>query len=217
MAIVLGRRIRRAPSTSARWSRRARARVASLILAALATAPAAGSAYAAEIAGISFAEQLRVGPEGANLLTLRGLGLLRFRVVLRGYVAALYLPPRVPIESVLREVPRRLEIQYFWGIGAAGFAKATNEGIQKNVSPERWRSLQPHVEQFNDLYLDVEPGDRYALTYLPGRGTELALNGKSLGSVESPEFGAALFAIWLGEDPFDASLKEQLLRGLDSD
>ena len=64
---------------------------------------------------------------------------------------------------------------------------------------------------FNAFYEDVKPGDRYALTYLPGLGTELALNGKRLGVIEGADFGAALFSIWFGDQPFDAALKGQLL------
>jgi hypothetical protein len=61
------------------------------------------------------------------------------------------------------------------------------------------------------LYRDVKPGDRYALTYVPGVGTELALNGTRLGTVAGADFAAAVFAIWLGPKAIDDSLKTQLL------
>ena len=61
------------------------------------------------------------------------------------------------------------------------------------------------------LYQDVEPGDRYALTYVPGAGTELAKNGEPLGVIPGADFASAYFAIWLGDDPIDASLRDQLL------
>jgi hypothetical protein len=70
---------------------------------------------------------------------------------------------------------------------------------------------RPEIDRFNEFYEDVEPGDRYELTYLPGVGTELALNGQSRGRVEGAEFASALFSIWLGRQPFDASLKRKLL------
>ena len=211
---VSSRTSRAGEARSARWHRAA---LALTVLAAVSTPWASGRAQAAQIEGIRFADELRLGPHDETELTLHGLGLLRFRLVLRGYVAALYLEPDVSPTRVLDDVPRRLEIEYFWGIGAEGFAAATNEGIEQNVSPEQWRSLQPRIRRFNTLYLDVKPGDRYALTYLPGRGTELALNGTVLGSVEGADFASALFSIWLGKQPFDASLKQQLLRGQDSD
>ena len=61
------------------------------------------------------------------------------------------------------------------------------------------------------MYVDVKPGDRYALTYVPGVGTELAFNGKPRGVIEGADFAAAYFAIWLGPQPLDNSLKEKLL------
>jgi hypothetical protein len=57
----------------------------------------------------------------------------------------------------------------------------------------------------------VKPGDRYALTYVPGVGTELTLNGSPLGTVAGADFASAVFAIWLGPKALDESLKTQLL------
>jgi hypothetical protein len=61
------------------------------------------------------------------------------------------------------------------------------------------------------MYEDIEPGDRYALTYVPGVGTELSRNGRSLGVIEGADFSSALFSIWLGERALDDSLRRQLL------
>jgi hypothetical protein len=160
------------------------------------------------VEGVRFQDRLTVGE---TTLTLRGTALLRYRVVFRAYVAALYLPSDTPASRVLADVPRRLEIEYFWAIPADGFVEATLEGIRKNVDVRTWKQLRPEIDRFNQLYADVEPGDRYELTYLPGHGTELALNGFVRGRIEGAEFASALFSIWLGQQPFDASLKNQLL------
>ena len=93
------------------------------------------------------------------------------------------------------------------------FANATTEGITRGTDPETFASIRGSIDRINQLYEDVEPGDRYALTYVPGIGTELALNGRQLGLVEGEDFSAALFAIWIGDDPLDESLREQLLAG----
>jgi hypothetical protein len=60
----------------------------------------------------------------------------------------------------------------------------------------------------------VKPGDRSALTYVPGHGTELSINGRSKGWVEGADFAAAYFQIWLGREPLSDSFKEQLLQKL---
>jgi hypothetical protein len=168
----------------------------------------ASQASAAEIEGVHFVERHQA--TGA-LLRLQGVGLLRYRMVFKGYVAALYLGEHVAPERALEDVPRRLEIAYFWSIPASALAQATRDALAWNTGPEALALLRDRIERFNALYEDVAPDDRYALTYVPGRGTELALNGEPLGVIEGADFSAALFAIWLGEKPLDAALRAQLL------
>ena len=76
---------------------------------------------------------------------------------------------------------------------------------------EAFESLKPRLEKLNALYRDVQPGDRYSLTYVPGKGTELALNEEPLGIIEGAEFASALYAMWLGEKPMNKSFKQQVL------
>jgi hypothetical protein len=85
------------------------------------------------------------------------------------------------------------------------------EGIARNVDAETLQRLREPMQRFSALYDDVEPGDRYALTYIPGVGTELALNGERKGLVEGNDFSSALFSIWLGEHAFDKALRKRLL------
>ena len=180
--------------------------MATSIQAALVTTVATG----AEVEGVSFLPSIQT--EGGESLELKGVGLLRYRVLLKGYVAALYLA-EAPAEadSVRDDVGRRLEIEYFWKIRAKDFARVTLEGIARNVDDETFASLREPIARFNTFYRDVRPGDRYALTYLPGAGMELALNGEQLGVIEGEEFASAIFSIWFGDEPVDERLKRQLL------
>lgn len=167
-----------------------------------------GIASADEIEGVTFAERVRVGD---RTLVLANVGLLRYRIFIKAYVAALYLETGVAPPRVFDDVPKRLEIEYFYAIEAGGFADATDRGVAANVSAATLAKLRPRIARLNALYADVKPGDRYALTYTPGVGTELALNGVRLGVVEGADFAAAVFAIWLGEAPLDEKLKAQLV------
>lgn len=170
------------------------------------------AARAAEIQGVQFVEQLSVSDQE---LRLHGTGLLRYRIFIKGYVAALYLAESFGGQStpsaVLGDLPRRLEIEYFWAIPAREFAKATVEGISRNTDTATFDTLRDRIDRLNAMYEDIEPGDRYALTYLPGVGTELARNGRRLGVIEGADFSSALFAIWLGDRALDDSLRRQLL------
>ena len=174
------------------------------VSAALLALPAA----AAEIEGVRFAEVRQVA--GVDL-RLHGVGLLRHRMVVKAYVAALYLAAGARPEQALADVPRRLEIEYFWPIEAEDFGPATLEGIARNVDAETLDRLRARIERMSRAYEDVERGDRYSLSYVPGVGTELARNDEPLCLIEGADFAAAIFSIWLGAAPLDRSLKAQLL------
>lgn len=161
-----------------------------------------------EVEGVTFAPDVH---SGGHHLLLHNAGLLRYRVVIKAYVAALYLGAGVSPAAALDDVPKRLEAEYFWALAGEDFGPATREGMRRNVDAATLAALQPRLDRFAALFVDVQPGDRYALTYLPGLGTELALNGRPLGTIPGADFAAALFAIWLGPHPLDRDLKQALL------
>lgn len=144
-------------------------------------------------------------------LRLHAAGLLRW-LFFNGYAAALYLGEGATSAQVLSDVPKRLELHYFRSIPASLFGNAAQKILERNVRPEALARLQASVDRLAGWYVDVEPGDRYALSYLPGVGTHLEHNGNRLGTIPGADFGAAYFAIWLGADPIDAPLRDQLLR-----
>jgi hypothetical protein len=170
---------------------------------------AAASSGAARIEGVEFDERVTAGD---RVLALQSLGLLRYRVFFKGYVAALYLEPGAPAASALEAVPKRLELEYFWEIDGEKFGPAAESVLERNLDPQSLERLRPQIEALHERYQDVRPGDRYALTYLPGEGTELAKNGLRLALVPGEEFARAYFSIWLGESPLDRELRDQLMK-----
>jgi hypothetical protein len=164
--------------------------------------------YGAKIQGVYFDDSY-IADE--KKLKLRGTGLLRYLKIIKAYVGAFYLDENCPIDEALTDRAKRIEVQYFQAIKGEDFGPATSKSIAKNVDPETFERLRPQIEYHNSLYVDVKPGDRYSLTYIPGKGTELALNGEPRGVIEGAEFAAALFAIWIGQEPIDRSFKNQIL------
>jgi hypothetical protein len=180
-------------------------RILGALVIALVTSPPGG---AAEIEGVRFADQIR---SRDVTLQLRCVGLLRYKLFIKAYVAALYVGDGTTTDDVLADVPKRLELNYFWSINAADFGRAGDEILKRNVNDGTFVTLRPRLDRINAWYRDVKPGDRYSLTYLPGVGTELALNGTTIGVIDGADFATAYFRIWLGDKPIDASLREQLL------
>lgn len=174
---------------------------------ALSIAPSAG---AAKIEGVDFADRVRTGEQ---TLELHGVGLLRWRYFFKAYVGALYLPEDAGAEDALRDVPKELVLHYFYGIDAKDFGKAALQILERSFSPETLEPLRTRLARLHALYESVQPGDRYALTYLPGRGTTLALNGVEKGTIPGADFARAYFSIWLGPKPADEPFRDQLLNG----
>lgn len=144
-------------------------------------------------------------------LQLKGTALLRYLVFIEAYAGALYLPVDIRGDQALKDIPRHLVLDYRVGIQAKDFGKATTIKIKESLSNEVYNRLAPKVEQLNQLYRDVNSGDRYALTYIPGKGTTLSYNAIPLGTIEGVEFSKALFSIWIGENPIDESFRDKLL------
>jgi len=162
---------------------------------------------AAEVEGIYYSDSYFAD----NIkLRLTGAGLLRYWGF-KAYTGAFYLEDGCTIEKALSDRAKRIELEYFRSIKGKDFGPATNKSIAKNVDLKTFERLRFQIDYHNSLYEDVQPGDRYSLTYIPGRGTELALNGEPKGLIEGADFAAAVFSIWLGPKPIDHSFKKQIL------
>lgn len=142
---------------------------------------------------------------------LIGAGLLRYRTVFKGYVAALYLGKEHTARDLFKDIPKSLVIEYFHGIAAQGFISATRQGFMNNLSRDQLEAINERATTLYSLYRDVKPRDRYSFTYIPGIGSQIALNGKVLGTISGLDFSNAMLSIWLGPNPLDQALKKALL------
>ncbi|NBD38009.1 MAG: hypothetical protein GVY10_05525 [Verrucomicrobia bacterium] len=115
--------------------------------------------------------------------------------------------------GALDDVAKRLVLVYNRGITAGQFRKSGNEFVRRNVGERTYEELSERLARLNAAYEDVEKGDSYALTYAPGKGTTLALNGEDLVTIEGADFASAYFSIWLGDNPVKESFRQQLLSG----
>ncbi len=163
-----------------------------------------------DVEGVRFATEIQARSER---LDLRGTALLRWRSLFRAFVSALYLPPMTSPGDVLGDVPKRLEIEYFRAIRAEDLGRAADDLLERNLSKGTLETLRSRLDELHAAYESVEPGDRYAIDYRPGAGTELSKNGRPLTVIPGADFAAAYFSIWLGERPIDPVLRDRLLRG----
>ena len=174
------------------------------------TLTAITAVHAAEIEGVQFSDTTTVA---GRQLELTSLARLYYKVIFTGAVVGLYLDQKKHLNNLLTDVPRRLEFVYFGSLKAEDFVEAANESLAENLQSTTLDRLKPKIDAFNALYVDISKQDRYAISYVPGHGLELALNGKVLGRVEGDEFAIAYFNIWFGDKPFNSHLKTSLLEG----
>lgn len=161
-----------------------------------------------EIDGTGFENSIEVQ---RNRLYLKGVAMLRYLIFVKAYTGAFYLPKESDESQALDDIMKYLELEYRVAISADDFAKATHQKIKESVSDSTYIRLYPKIESLNKLYRSVRPGDRYALAYIPGEGTQLIYNSNSLGKIEGADFANALFGIWIGNNPIDKEFRDKLL------
>ena len=146
-------------------------------------------------------------------LDLKGTATHRLAGLLKVCRAALYgLPSDAGEDIHLRDVPKRLEIEYFVPVGKDRLIRMAEDSLRSQFSADQLQPLDRQIREFHKLYQDVGRSDRYAMTYHPEQGLTLELNGEILGSVPGPRFARTYLAIWLGDDPVSPAMKKKLLQ-----
>lgn len=181
-------------------------RLLAALLAALALAPAA---LAVEVAGVQVAESADL--EGKKL-TLNGAG-LRKKVFFKVYVGALYVEQRSadPVALVAADAPRLVRLHMLRELDRETILKAFREGIEKNSRATAAAALAKLAQVEKAIPAELKPGQVVTVTYRPGAGTSLGIEGGASASVEGKDFADAILRVWLGDDPVDADLKAGML------
>ncbi len=175
----------------------------------LLAATLAAGAGAVELAGVSLPDSVQVA---GTTLTLNGAG-IRKKVIIKVYVGGLYLPaPKTDPAAILAaDEPRQMIMHFVYKeVEAAKVTEAFREGFANN-SATSLPALQARLDAFCALWPTMRAGDRAVMTYVPGGGITLSINGKELGTTAGRDFADALFAVWLGRKPADSGLREGLL------
>jgi hypothetical protein len=168
-----------------------------------------------KVEGLTFAGETTLG---GQVLELNGVG-LRAVAWFKGYAAGLYLGHRVRVAEQVQIMPgaKRLQMRMLVDVDTEEFVKAFNKGVTRNTPPAVLPALGERMARFGVVVRaigKVRPGDVIDLDWLPGRGLQLALNGRPLGEpIPGDDLYAALLRIFIGDKPVDAELKIGLLGG----
>lgn len=90
-------------------------------------------------------------------------------------------------------------------------AESTLEGFEK-ATKNNLGDLKGRVDQILEAFRAGVGKNTFAdLIYIPNKGTEIILSGKSVMTIQGLDFKQALFRIWLGEDPVQDHLRKAML------
>lgn len=163
-----------------------------------------------DIAGIRLSDSFTLGD---HTLSLNGAG-IRSKFVVKVYVGALYVTKTSHDAAALlaSSDPASMQMHMLYKHVSAGkLVKGWTEGFKANLAEQDFNRLQASIEQFNSMFPSLKEGDVVHMNFLPGRGTEVLVNGVSKGTVAGDDFFTALLAVWIGQQPADDALKEGLL------
>ncbi|MET3108754.1 hypothetical protein AAKU67_002907 [Oxalobacteraceae bacterium GrIS 2.11] len=177
---------------------------------------AANMAQAIEVAGVKIDETAQASN---TTLKLNGAG-IRYKVFFKVYVAALYLPEtKNSADDVLNLVgPKKINLTMLRELSSDTLGQAFLDGVKRNTDKLERAKMADQFLKFGQLFSSVpvlKKGDLISMEWVPNVGTNMSINGKKIGDTfPDVAFFNAILKIWLGDNPVDTSLKNQLLGGL---
>ncbi len=177
-------------------------------------AGAAVRADTVEVANVKYETSLDLS---GQKLQLNGAG-IRYKAFFKVYTAGLYLTTKA---STTQEVlaapgPKRIHIQMLREVDGNDLGRLFTKGMEDNAPRSEFVKSINGVLKLSEIFASrksLTTGEHFSVDYVPGVGSSILLNGKSLLTepIKEPEFFSALLRIWLGDKPADESLKEALL------
>lgn len=170
-------------------------------------------ANALQIADVNLDDSARVANQQ---LKLNGAG-IRYKVIFKVYTAGLYLPEKKTTVSDVLAAPgaKRLTLVMMRDLTNEELGQSFLAGMKKNSTLAERTKIVSQMLQFGELFATIpviKKGDVLNTDWIPGTGTLCYLNGKKISEpIADVAFYNALLKIWLGENPADAQLKQNLL------
>lgn len=138
-------------------------------------------------------------------------GGVRTKIIFDLYEAGLYLTGKASDANTVinsdKAMAVRLEITSSL-VSEENFVEAIQEGFDK-TAPSKAGEYTTWFK--GALGGALTKGDEIILAYTTGIGTTLYKNGENLGTQAGLDFKKALWAIWLGDQPAQDSLKKEML------
>ena len=182
-----------------------------ILYSALLTLLLALPAGAGTLAGVTLPDKAEVG---GQTLVLNGMG-LRSKLFIKVYVGGLYLAQKekAPAKVLGADSPRRMVMHFLYDVTKEQMCEAWNEGLADNT-PSAAADVKKNFMTLCGWMEPIKKGNRIVLTYVPGEGTHVEVNGKAKGTLEGKATADAILNTWIGPDPGPgADFKKAVLGG----
>lgn len=159
---------------------------------------AAVTAGAATVAGVNVADSVTVNNQK---LVLNGAA-LRKKFVVKVYVGSLYLQGKQsnPAAILAADAPRRQVMHFLYDVDKKKMSEAWYEGLEDNT-PNASTDVKMAFKTLSLWMEDMKEGQTIVLTYLPGTGTTVEVNGKNKGTLPGKAVADAILNTWIGPKP----------------
>jgi hypothetical protein len=161
--------------------------------------------------GVRFPE--KIGESSLLGVGLRTKSVLKVKVYAVGlYVAdsALAGPlkgktgPDLYRELVWGDFPKEIHLKLVRDVSASQMQEAIRDALEKAADKAR-------TDQFVSYFTDIKTGEDYVLRWAPGGTLETIAKGAPKPTIADKNFAAAVFAIWLGDEPIQEDVKRDLI------
>ncbi len=167
--------------------------------------------------GVDMPETLQAGD---YTLVLNGVGIRVVMMVIKPYVAGLYLLEAEKDAAAIMKADEPMAIRLHMTDDATRSLMLSKlyDGMINSVKSVggNFESIKPRFEEFKNLLPEpkFEKGSIFEFKYLPGKGLQVYKNGQYKGGIEGLDFKEAFFGIWLNKDkPADEGIKTAWLAG----
>jgi hypothetical protein len=164
------------------------------LLLTLQSPPIAG----ATLAGVTFPDRIEID---GHSLVLNGLG-VRKKLFIKVYVGTLYLPQKeASAPNVLgADSLRRMVFHFLYGVSKGQMCDAWEKGLRDNI-PAPSSQVTENFTQLCAWMEEIPKGHEMTLTYAPGHGTDVEVNGKHKGILAGKPTTDAIMSTWIGANP----------------
>ncbi|MHA7057090.1 chalcone isomerase family protein [Aquimarina sp. M1] len=146
-------------------------------------------------------------------LMINGAG-MREKFFFDIYAGGLYLKKKSASASSIAAADETMAIKLHILSGMMSRSKmesALRDGFKKSTNGNT-ASLNKRINTFVGFIKDeIEEGQIYDIVYEKGKGSVIYKDGVEKGHVEGLDFKKALFNIWIGDNPADKGLKNEML------